>query len=141
MPMSESDDLPDHEPPTDQFVEEFERHRDALYEHIVDFMEEEDISEDYVAQLLADAMIRMRMTAYGIGVESPSVAGLKLDLDRLNKELGEFLREAKKGAEEYIGHVKEMRAEIDAGVEEDESDEENGENGNEDEDEEEGKPK
>ena len=74
-------------------------------------------------------------------VESPSAAGLKLDLDRLNKELGEFVREAKKGAEEYIGHVKEMRAEIDAGVEEDESEEENGENGNEDEDEEEGKPK
>ena len=139
--MSDSDDLFGEDPATDEFVEEFERHRDALYEHIVDFMEEEDISEDYVAQLLVDAMIRMRMTAYGIGVESPSAAGLKLDLDRLNKELGEFVREAKKGAEEYIGHVKEMRAEIDAGVEEDESEEENGENGNEDEDEEEGKPK
>src|SRR5580704_13005147 len=116
MPMSEPDDSPDDEPATDQFVEEFERHRDALYEHIVDFMEEEDISEDYVAQLLADAMIRMRMTAYGIGVESPSAAGLKLDLDRLNKELGEFLREAKKGAEEYISHVKEVRAAADAAL-------------------------
>jgi ribosomal protein L7/L12 len=59
-------------------------------------------------------MIRMRMTAYGMGVESPSVAGLKLDLDRLRDELGVFLREAKKGAEEYIGVVKEMRAKVDA---------------------------
>jgi hypothetical protein len=63
---------------------------------------------------LIDAMIRMRMTAYGLGVESPSVAGLKLDLDRLRNEVGEFVREAKKGAEEYIGHVKEARAEADA---------------------------
>ena len=59
-------------------------------------MDEEDINEDYVAQLLADAMIRMRMTAYGIGVESPSAAGLKMDLDRLRDELGEFLRERRK---------------------------------------------
>jgi len=72
-----------------------------------------EIDEAYVAQLLVDAMIRMRMTAYGVGVESPSVAGLKLDLDRLRNEVGEFLREAKKGAEEYIGHIKKMRAEYD----------------------------
>jgi hypothetical protein len=113
MPMSDPDDLPGDDPETDKFVEEFERHRDALYDHICDFMEEAEISEAYVAQLLADAMIRMRMTAYGMGVESPSVAGLKLDLDRLRDELGVFLREAKKGAEEYIGLVKRMRADVD----------------------------
>jgi hypothetical protein len=114
MPMSDSDDPFGEDPAVDEFVGEFERHRDALYDHIIDFMEEEDINEAYVAQLLADAMIRMRVSAYGIGVESPSVSGLKLDLDRLRDELGLLLREAKKGAEEYIGHVKEMRAEIEA---------------------------
>jgi hypothetical protein len=113
MPMSDSDDLPGDDPEGDKFVEEFERHRDALYDHICDFMEEAEINEAFVAQLLADAMIRMRMTAYGMGVESPSVAGLKMDLDRLRDELGVFLREAKKGAEEYIGLVKKMRAEVD----------------------------
>ena len=111
--MSDPDDLPGDDPETDKFVEEFERHRDALCDHICGFMEEAEINEAYVAQLLADAMIRMRMTAYGMGVESPSVAGLKLDLDRLRDELGVFLREAKKGAEEYIGLVKKMRAEVD----------------------------
>ena len=121
--MSDPDDVPDDDPAMDQFAEEFERHRDALYEHIYDFMEEAEISEAYVAQLLADAMLRMRMTAYGLGVESPSVAGLKLDLDRLQKELGEFLREAKKAAEEYIGHVKEMRAAADAELEDEEGEE------------------
>ncbi|HWF94667.1 MAG TPA: hypothetical protein VG291_06890 [Xanthobacteraceae bacterium] len=126
--MSDPDDIPDDDPAMDQFAEEFERHRDALYEHIYAFMEEEEVSEVYVAQLLADAMIRMRMTAYGLGVESPSVAGLKLDLDRLHKELGEFLREAKKGAEEYIGHVKEMRAAADAELEDEEEESEGAEN-------------
>ena len=126
--MSDPDDVPDDDA-MDQFAEEFERHRDALHEHICDFMEEAEISEAYVAQLLADAMIRMRMTAYGLEVESPSVAGLKLDLDRLQKELGEFLREAKKGAEEYIGHVKEMRAAADAGLEDEEEEEEDEDEG------------
>ena len=121
--MSDPDDFPDDDPVTDQFVEEFERHRDAIYDRLCDYMEDVEISESYVAQLLVDAMIRMRMTAYGMGVESPSVAGLKLDLDRLSKELGEFLREAKKGAEEFIGHVKELRAAADAELD---AEEENG---------------
>jgi hypothetical protein len=112
--MSDSDDLLGDDPAIDEFVEDFERHRNAIYERISDYMEEVEINEAYVAQLLVDTMIRMRMTAYGLGVESPSVAGLKLDLDRLRDEVGVFLREAKKGAEEYIRHVKEMRAEVEA---------------------------
>ncbi len=106
--MSDSDD---DDPEMEEFAEEFERDRDAIHERIRDYMDEADIDEAYVAQLLIDAMVRMRMTAYGLDVESPSVAGLKLDLDRLRNEVGEFLREAKKGAEEYIGHIKKMRAE------------------------------
>jgi len=120
--MSGSDDLSGDDPASDEFAEEFERHRNAIFERIHDYMEAVEIDEAYMAQLLIDAMVRMRMTAYGVGVESPSVAGLKLDLDRLRNEVNEFLREAKKGAEEYIGHVKEMRAKVDA--EEEEEDEE-----------------
>jgi hypothetical protein len=118
--MSDSDGPFGDDPAIDEFVEAFERHRDAIYERICDYMDEVDIHEAYVAQLLIDAMIRMRMTAYGLGVESPSVAGLKMDLDRLRDEVGVFLREAKKGAEEYIRHVKEMRAEVEAEGDEDE---------------------
>jgi hypothetical protein len=115
--MSDPDDFPDDEPAMDQFVEDFERHRDAILDRIYAYMEDEDLDEGYVAQLLADTMIRMRMTAYGLGVESPSVAGLKLDLDRLSKELGESLREAKKDAEDYIEQVKEVRAAAAAALE------------------------
>ena len=112
--MSDSDDQFGDDPEADKFAEEFERDRDAIYGRIREYMDEAEIGEAYVAQLLIDAMIRMRMTAYGLDVENPSVAGLKLDLDRLKGEVNAFLREAKKGAEEYIVHVKELRAEVDA---------------------------
>jgi hypothetical protein len=148
--MSDSDDLSGDDPEMDKFVEDFERHRDALYDCVLDYMDEEEIDEAYVAQLLMDAMIRMRMTAYGLGVESPSVGGLRMDLDRLKDEVNAFLREAKKGAEEYIVHVKEMRAAaekalaaVDEELEGDEADEEDDEDDEEEGDEEadEEKPK
>ena len=128
--MSDSDELPLDDPEAEKFVEDFERHRDAIYDCILDYMDEEEISEAYVAQLLIDAMIRMRMTAYGLGVESPSVGGLKMDLDRLKEEVNVFLREAKKGAEEYIAVVKETRARVDL-EDEDEDEDEDAEEGEE----------
>jgi hypothetical protein len=121
--MSDSDELFGDDPAIDEFVADFERHRDAIYDLVCEYMEDVEISESYVAQLLIDAMIRMRMTAYGMGVESPSVAGLKLDLDRLRDEIGVFLREAKKGAEEYIALVKDMRAEAEEEDEKSDEDE------------------
>jgi hypothetical protein len=123
--MSDSGDLFDDDPSMDEFAADVERHRDAIHEMICDYMDEAEITEAYVAQLLIDAMIRMRMTAYGLGVENPSVAGLKIDLDRLRDEVGVFLREAKKGAQEYIAQVKDMRARADSETEED--DEKSGE--------------
>ena len=122
--MPDSDDVSENDSAADEFVEDFERHRGAIYELVCDYMDDVEISESYVAQLLIDAMIRMRMTAYGMGVESPSVAGLKLDLDRLRDEVGVFLREAKKGAEEYITLVKDMRADAEAALEAEENGEE-----------------
>ena len=132
--MPDPEDALEDDPAADAFVEDFKRHRDAIYELVCDYMEDVEISESYVAQLLVDAMIRMRMTAYGMGVESPSVAGLKLDLDRLRDEVGVFLREAKKGAEEYIALVKDMRADAEAALEAEEKDEEEGEEGEADKD-------
>jgi len=128
--MPDTDEAFEDDPAAAAFVEDFERHRDAIYELVCDYMEDVEISESYVAQLLVDAMIRMRMTAYGMGVESPSVAGLKLDLDRLRDEVGVFLREAKKGAEEYITLVKNMRAQAETALEAEEDEgEEEGEEG------------
>jgi hypothetical protein len=118
--MSDEDDVFDEDAESEAGGE-LERHREELYERIAQFMEEEDISEAAASYLLLDAALTMRMTAYGIGVENPSVAGLKLDLDRLQREVADFIRLAKKGAEEFIRNAKEMRA---AAEEEDEAEEE-----------------
>jgi hypothetical protein len=109
MAMSDSDDLLGDDPELGKVAEEFEAHRKALYERISQYMEEAELNDSYAAQLLLDALISMRMAAYAMEVESPSVAGLKLDLDRLRREVEDFVREAKKGAEEYIRNVKELR--------------------------------
>jgi hypothetical protein len=108
--MSDTDDLlPDDPEEFKKFADDFESRREAFYQHVLDFMDQEEIDEAYMAHLLFDAAISMRMTAYGMGVENPSVAGLKIDLDRVAREVGEMLRETKKGAEEYIRTVKQER--------------------------------
>jgi hypothetical protein len=115
MLMSDADNpFDDDSEEVKELADEFERRRQALYDRICDFMDEEDIGESYVAQLLLDSALSMRMTAYGMGVENPSAAGLKIDLDRLAREFGELLRAAKKGADEYIRLVKEERARAEA---------------------------
>jgi hypothetical protein len=122
--MSDSDDQIGDDPEMDEFVKDYQRHRDDIHELIMDYMDEEDLDPPYLAQVLIDLMIRMRMSSYGFGVENPSVGGLKLDLDRLQAELADFLREAKKGAAMFIEGVKQARAEVDA---EDEAEEDEGE--------------
>jgi predicted site-specific integrase-resolvase len=116
--MSDSDDFIGDDPEEMQEIaDEFERRRHALYERVCDFMDEEDIDEAYVAQLLLDCALSMRMTAYGMGVENPSAAGLKMDLDRLGRDIGEMLRTAKKGADEFIRLIKDERARAEAAAE------------------------
>ena len=119
--MAESEDLFGNDPDEEEFAQTFGRHSEAIYERISEYMDQEELDEAYMAQVLIELMLRMRMTAYGIEVESHSVSGLKLDLDRLGRELDTYLREAKKNADEYIRHVKEMRALLEA-TDEDEAD-------------------
>ena len=112
--MSGSDDGFGDDPGMEAFADEFERHRKALFERIEEFMEEEDLDDEFMGQLLLDALIRLRMATYGVSVERPSVAGLKLDLERLQKEVVEVLRLAKKDAEDFIATVKQARAAAEA---------------------------
>jgi len=112
MAMPDSDDSLSDDPEFNEFASEFERHREALYQLVSDYMDEEDVNETLAAHLLLDATVHMRMAAYGTSVEHPSVGGLKLDLDRLRQEMDQFVREAKKGAEDYIREVKSLREEI-----------------------------
>jgi hypothetical protein len=109
--MTGPDGLFGEDPEVAKLAEEFERHGLALYERVCAYMDEAEIGEAFVAALLLDAAIKMRMAAYGMGVENPSVAGLKLDLDRLRREVDDVVHQTKTGAEDYIRLVKQARAE------------------------------
>jgi hypothetical protein len=116
--MSDSDDLFGEEPEDmKQFADDLDRHSQELHERICAYMNEEEIDQNYVAHLLLESAINLRMSAYGVYVENPSVTGLKIDLDRMGRELDEMLRAAKKGAEEYIRLVKEERAKLEVEAE------------------------
>jgi hypothetical protein len=104
-----SDDNDGAEEPLDEFV----RDSEALYDRVAEFMEAEDLDDVYAVELLLDVAIRLRLSAYGLGVDKPSVIGLKLDLDRWRGEIDNMVRDAKKGAEDYIAHFKEVRAAVD----------------------------
>jgi hypothetical protein len=99
---------------------EQERLAHALYDHLQDFMEDEQLDDGVLSHLLVDAAINMRMVAYALSVEKPSVSGLKLDLDRFGQDIDHALRHIKKGAEEFIARAKAVRAAEDAGPGEDE---------------------
>jgi hypothetical protein len=125
--MADEDDALGDDPMEDEAFEAYERHRDAVQEMVADYFEDFDIDPALGAQLLLEAMIGFRVSAYGIGVENPSVAGLKLDLDRLAREVADLVREMKKNAEECIEEIKRARAEAEA--EEDDEDEDDDEGG------------
>jgi hypothetical protein len=82
----------------------------ALFVRLESFMDEQDVGDLYLADLLLDAALHLRMSAYATEVEKPSVAGLKLDLDRLRLDVEQMIRGAKKDAEGFIADVKEARA-------------------------------
>ena len=69
--MPDSDDLFGDDPEFKQFADELERHREALYQLVSDYMDEEGVSEAFASHLLLDATVHMRMAAYGTCVESP----------------------------------------------------------------------
>ena len=121
--MTQSDGRSGDDAELDEFAEAVERHRTAIFELISDYMEEEELDVGIAVQLLIGATVGMRMTAYGMSVESPSVGGLKLDLDQLRSEVDEYLRDAKNGAEEYIAQVTEARAAAEAEGEDGEDEE------------------
>jgi hypothetical protein len=108
--MADSDNRLDKDEEFDRFMEDYERRRDELHEHVSAFMDEKELDEGLATQILLDLTINMRMVAYAVGVERPSSAGLKLDLDRFRGEIDAFIREAKKSADDYIRSVKDARA-------------------------------
>jgi hypothetical protein len=121
MPMS--DDLFGNGEEHDAAESEFERHGRAVHELVQDYLDEHDIADSAGSLLLLNAAITLRMIGYATEVEKPSAGGLKLDLDRFRRDMDDAVRNAKRGAEEFIETSK---AELEAARKEFE-DEEGGE--------------
>lgn len=93
---------------------EYERHRTELYDRIADYMEEADLPAGAVAEIVADIAVSMCMTAYAFDVDKPSVAGVRMELERFGQDIGGMIRDAKKGAEEFITEAKAAIAEAES---------------------------
>jgi hypothetical protein len=112
------EDLFEDDDEFDQAQEEYERLRDLLQARIAEFADEHEIPVGALSPLLLDLAVTTRMTDYALSVEKPSASGLKLDLDRMLREAGDFVRDCKRHADEFIAHTKDAiaqaQAEIDA---------------------------
>jgi hypothetical protein len=110
----------------DEAVDELEQHGLALHEMLQDYMDEHDLSDKLGSLLLLNISVRMRMVGYALETEQPSASGLKMDLDRFQNEIGDCIRAAKKGANEFIEEAMVLREEM---IEEDDEDELDGDAG------------
>ncbi len=104
------------EPPFDDEAgsadrDDFDEMSQALHDHLQAFADEHDLLQGAVSLLLLDAAVKWRMTDYAVSVKKPSASGLKLELDRMRRELEEMLHGAKKSADEFIAHAKDAIAE------------------------------
>jgi hypothetical protein len=93
----------------DDAEDELDQHGLALHQVIQDYMDEHDLPDELGALLLLNISVRMRMVGYALETEQPSASGLKTDLDRFQQEIGDCIRAAKKGAEEFIEEAMVLR--------------------------------
>ncbi len=96
------------------YEEAYETHRAALYDRLIAYADEHDLGDSFLADLVADLGLSLRMVAYAAETEKPSIGGLRLDLDRYVRELGDSVREAKKQAADFIAEAKAARDEDEA---------------------------
>jgi hypothetical protein len=124
--MADSYDEPENDS-DDGYDAAFDQHRAALYDMLMEYADEHDLSDSFMAVLASDIGLSLRMVAYASETEKPSVGGLRLDLDRYARELGDSVRDAKKYAAEFIAEAK--AAQEAEGAEDDEAEDEEDDEG------------
>ena len=92
--------------------DDFDRMRDLLHEKLSEFAEEHDVPVGALSPLLLDLAVTSRMMDYVLSAAKPSAAGLKLDLDRMRRDVEDFMRDCKRSADEFIDHAKDLVAEM-----------------------------
>jgi hypothetical protein len=77
----------------------------ALVDALIDVMEERGLDEGQLASLLLGEIYHYRAIAYVTGTAKPSEAGLRMDLDRLRKEIEEIHRAYRKHAGDIVKDI------------------------------------
>ena len=88
---------------------------EALHRIIDEFVLEHELPFDVASIMLLEMSISLRMIDYVVSAEKPSGAGLKLELDRFRRDFVEIIRNARKGAEEFVATAKQSFAAAEAG--------------------------
>jgi hypothetical protein len=127
--MNSQDKEPDDAHAGDEAGDELEQHGLNLHQLIQDYMDKHDLSDELGAVLLLNISVRMRMVGYALDTEQPSASGLKMDLDRFHHEIGDCIRAAKKGAEEFIEEAMVLREEAEDEIDDDLDDDDSGHKG------------
>jgi hypothetical protein len=115
----EKDDLFDEG--ADETLDDFDRLTELLFQRVVEFAAEEDVSDDVLSPLLLRISLTSRMVAYASTAAKPSGGGLKLDLDRFLRDIEDLIRAAKKDADMFIAQAKESMAAGELDEDDDES--------------------
>lgn len=81
---------------------EQEEHSEEIRNLVLDYMEENEVAEPTAIFTLLQLAISLHMSGYMTATEKPSVAGLKIELDRLGTDIADMIRDSKKGAQDFI---------------------------------------
>lgn len=82
--------------------DEQEAHAEAIREMVLDYLDENDVDEGTAVFGLIEIALSIAMSGYVVSTEKPSAGGLGMALDRLSKDVSDLIREAKKGAKQFI---------------------------------------
>jgi hypothetical protein len=88
--------------------------QDALFRALAAVMEDRELDEDTIVPMLVDALYHYRALAYVAATAKPSEAGLRMDLDRLHKQIEEVHRDYRKNAAEIVRELVSFVAALDA---------------------------
>ena len=86
--------------------DEQESHMEAIREMVLDYLDENEVDEGVAVFGLIEIAVSVAMSGYVMSVDKPSVGGLRMALDRLGKDISDLVREAKKGAEDFLTETK-----------------------------------
>lgn len=86
--------------------DEQEAHAEAIRDLVLDYLDEHEVDEGTAVFGLIEIALSIAMSGYAMSVDKPSVGGLRMALDRLSKDVSDLVREAKKGAEDFLAETK-----------------------------------